>query len=84
MKKALKKKTPTNGKCEYFCNAHCSYHCPNASLEGACDYWDLDPSDFGMEYISCRECLYNDKFCSCDDCYFMGNKEYCPKCKKEN
>lgn len=73
------KKKPTNGKCEHFVNAQCSYHCPNASLESACDRWDLDPSDFGMEYIKCKECMYFDDDCSCDDCYMMGKKEYCPK-----
>lgn len=76
MKKSNK---PTNGKCKYFCNANCSYNCPNAQLEGACNYWDLDASDFGMEYIDCHECQYNDDDCSCDDCYLKGDKEYCSK-----
>lgn len=73
---------PTNGKCENFVNGHCSYHCPNANLEYKCQTWDLDPSDFGMEYIKCRECNYYDDNCTCDDCYMEGNKGYCPKERK--
>lgn len=69
----------TKGKCEKFVNANCSYRCPNAQLESACDRWDLDPSDFGMEYINCRECHLFDDLCTCKDCYMEGNKEYCPK-----
>lgn len=70
---------PTNGKCKKFVNANCSYNCPNAYLEKACDKWDLDPIDLGMDYIKCKECIYYDKYCKCDDCYMMGDKEYCPK-----
>lgn len=68
-----------NVKCDKFVNAHCSYHCPNAQLEGACDRWDLDPSDFGLEYINCKDCYYSDDVCNCNDCFMQGNKEYCPK-----
>lgn len=64
---------------ECFVNSHCSYDCPNAKLEYACDRWDLDPSDFGMEYIKCKECIYDDSNCTCNDCYMQGNKDYCPK-----
>lgn len=59
---------PTNGKCGNFINANCSYNCPNAALEAACDRWDLDPSDFGMERISCKECMYWEDNCTCEDC----------------
>lgn len=69
----------TNGKCEKFVNGNCSCFCPNADLQGACDRWDLDPSDFGMEYIECKDCVYADDVCTCDDCYMMGEKNYCPK-----
>lgn len=68
---------PTNGKCSGFVNANCCFDCPNAKLEAACDYWDLDPSDFGMRKISCKECQYNDDNCSCEDCYLKGKPEYC-------
>jgi len=74
-----KQKAPTNGKCNNFINANCSFRCPNAALEAACDRWDLDPSDFGMERIDCKDCYMNDENCSCDDCYVQFNHEYCPK-----
>ena len=74
----------TNGKCDRFVNGHCSYDCPNASLEGACDRWDLEPSDFGMEYIKCKDCSYWDDNCSCDDCFMQCNKDYCPKERNKN
>lgn len=77
-----RRKKPTNGKCDYFVNANCSYNCPNAKLEYACDKWDLDPSDFGLEHITCKECHYNDNNCNCDDCYMKGNKDYCEKEKE--
>ena len=32
----MKRKTPTNGKCENYINENCSLHCPNAALEGVC------------------------------------------------
>lgn len=76
------KKEITNGKCENFVNDNCGYNCPNAALEAACDRWDLDPSDFGMEYIDCEECMYWDDNCTCDDCFVQFNPEYCPKPKK--
>lgn len=74
----------TNGKCINFVNGNCSINCPNAKLKSACDYWDLDVSDFGMEIISCKECSYSDEYCSCDDCCVNGVKGYCPKCNKED
>lgn len=77
MKKRSKKNT--NGKCIMFVNGNCSFDCPNARLEAACDRWDLDSSDFGVEYIECSDCRYFDDLCSCYDCYMMGNKDYCPK-----
>lgn len=49
-------RAPSNGKCSNFINANCSYNCPNAALEAACNRWDLDPGDFGIEYIECKEC----------------------------
>lgn len=76
-------KAPTNGKCSNFINANCSFNCPNAALEAACDRWDLDPGDFGMERISCKDCYMDDDNCSCDDCYVQFDQEYCTK-KKED
>lgn len=78
----MKRKIPTNGKCENFINGNCSYNCPNAALEAACDRWDLDPSDFGMERIKCKDCYLNDDCCTCDDCFVQFDPEYCPKPKK--
>lgn len=80
-RRQAKLRKTTNGKCEDFVNAHCSYDCPNANLEYACDRWDLDPSDFGMEYIKCKDCYYYDDNCTCNDCYMENNKDYCPKAK---
>lgn len=75
-------KEPTNGKCSNFINDNCSFNCPNAALEQACDRWDLDPSDFGMEYTDCEECQYWDDNCTCEDCYVQFDPEYCPKRKE--
>lgn len=68
--------------CKGFVNGNCLYKCPNAQLESACDRWDLDPSDFGMEYIKCKDCYMNDENCTCEDCYMMNDVKYCPKAKK--
>ena len=38
--------------------------------------------DMGLERIECRDCLYADKRCTCEDCYFMGSEE-CPETGKE-
>lgn len=67
---------------EWTGNGNCSFNCPNAALEGACDRWDLDPSDFGMEYTDCEECQYWDDNCTCEDCYVQFDPEYCPKRKE--
>lgn len=68
--------------CKNFCNVHCSFDCPNAALERACDRFDLDFSDFGMERIDCDDCQYSDDNFTCDDCYFMNVPEYCFKVQK--
>lgn len=82
-RKNIKVEELTPKTCKYFVNGNCSYRCPNAALEGACNRWDLDPSDFGMEYIDCKDCYMNEDNCTCEnDCYVMGNKDYCPKAKK--
>ena len=64
--------------CEFFCNAHCSFDCPNAAIEAFENKYDIPASDAGYEYIKCYDCSYNDKFCSCDDCYLLGS-EFCKK-----
>lgn len=74
--------TPTNGKCGNFINGNCSFNCPNAALEAACDRWDLDPSDFGVERIDCKECQYWDDNCTCEDCFVQFDPEHCPNPKK--
>lgn len=78
-----KSRSTTKGKCSNFVNANCSYNCPNAALELACDRWDLDPTDFGMERITCKECNYNDDNCDCEDCYVNGVDGYCKKAKRK-
>ena len=65
-------------KCEYFCNAHCSYDCPNAAIEAFEERFDIPASDAGYERVKCRDCRYADKHCTCGDCYFKGGKE-CPE-----
>lgn len=62
--------------CEFFCNAHCCFDCPNAAIEAFENKFDIPASDAGYEYIKCSECCYNVKFCSCDDCYLLGS-EFC-------
>lgn len=65
-------------KCENFCNAHCSYDCPNAEIEAFEERFDIPASDAGYERIKCRDCRYSDKRCTCEDCYFKGSAE-CPR-----
>lgn len=60
-------------KCEHFCNAHCSFDCPDAAVEAFERRYDIPASDAGYERIDCRDCRYNDKYCTCDDCYFKGS-----------
>lgn len=66
----------TKQKCEHFCNAHCSFHCPNVAIDEFEDKFDIPASDAGYERIKCKDCNYYDKYCTCDDCYFMDS-EYC-------
>ena len=67
-------------KCECFCNGHCSTSdCPNIQCDMADDKWGFGiASDMGLERIRCSDCVYADKRCTCDDCYFKGGKE-CPE-----
>lgn len=79
-RKRLNVEELTPRTCKGFVNGNCSMNCPNAKLESACDRWDLNPSDFGMEYIDCKECYMSAENCTCEeDCYVYGNKDYCPK-----
>ena len=71
-------------KCENFCNAHCAFDCPNASIEEWEDRFGLDAKrELGVERVKCRDCRYADKRCTCDDCYFKGGKE-CPEKEGQN
>lgn len=67
-------------KCEHFCNGHCcTSDCPNIQCDMADEKWGFGiASDMGLERIRCSDCVYYDKRCDCDDCYFKGVKE-CPK-----
>ena len=65
-------------KCENFCNAHCSFHCPNADAEYFEDKYGIPASDGGYEHVECKDCVYADKRCTCDDFYFKGSAE-CPR-----
>lgn len=48
-------------KCENFCNAHCSFHCPNADAEYFEDKYGIPASDGGYEHVECKDCVYADK-----------------------
>ena len=64
-------------KCKNFVNANCSFNCPNAALEKYLEKYDIDYSDIGQERIKCKDCRYQDKYCTCEkDCYLYGS-EYC-------
>lgn len=66
--------------CERFCNVHCSTSdCPNIQCDMADEKWGYGISDdIGLNRIECKDCHYNFKHCTCDDCYFQGGKD-CPK-----
>lgn len=68
-------------KCENFCNAHCSFHCPEADADYIEELYGIPASDVGYEHMECNDCPYNDKHCGCDDCYFKGSSE-CPETEK--
>lgn len=70
-------------KCENFCNANCAFYCPNAEMEAFEDRFDIPASDAGYHRIKCKDCQYNDKYCTCDDCYLKGGKE-CPETEKQH
>lgn len=66
-------------KCEHFCNYHCCTNdCPHIQCDEFEQTWDLPASEVGLERIKCKDCIYNDKHCDCNDCYFGGSKD-CPK-----
>ena len=65
-------------KCEHFCNAHCSFDCPNFEIDMFEERYDLPASEVGLKRVSCKECQYSDKNCDCNDCYFQ-NSENCKK-----
>ena len=63
-------------KCAYFCNSHCcSYDCPNIQCDIFEERYDLPCNDVGLERLSCKQCSYNDKYCTCDDCLFLGSED---------
>ena len=66
-------------KCERFCNGHCcTSDCPNIRCDEFEEYYDIPASDAGYERVECKDCIYDDQHCDCNDCYLMGG-EYCPK-----
>jgi len=64
-------------KCERFCNYHCTTNdCPNIQSDIAVErYGDGIAEDMGFYRVKCKDCIYNDKRCTCDDCYFKGGEE---------
>lgn len=66
-------------KCERFCNGHCTTSdCPNIQCDMADDEYGYGiAEDMGLKRIKCGDCYYDDKRCTCEDCYLRGG-EYCP------
>lgn len=64
-------------KCERFCNGNCTVNCPNQTVDGFEDKWDLPASEIGLERVKCSNCNYRDSDCTCYDCYFVGDKRGC-------
>ena len=64
-------------KCKHFCNIHCVDDCPNARCDEFENRFDVPCEDAGCKRIKCKECHYNDKNCTCEDCLFQGDKRYC-------
>ena len=66
-------------KCKCFCNGHCATDdCPNIRCDEFENAWDIPASDAGLERVDCKDCIYNDERCDCDDRYLQGG-EYCPE-----
>lgn len=59
-------------KCENFCNYHCiTNDCPNIQVDTIDELYGYGiASDMGIERISCKRCEWNDRNCTCRDCYF--------------
>lgn len=73
-----------NQKCSNFCNAHCSCSdCPSIQADTFEDRFDLPASEIGLERIDCKDCEYNEKYCTCDDCYLICS-EYCQETQAQN
>lgn len=64
-------------KCKIFCNSHCCYDCPNLSCDAFEERYDLSCIEGGYERIDCKECQYNDKYMTCNDCFLIHSDE-CP------
>lgn len=64
-------------KCKSFVNVHCSFDCPNAACEAFEQRFDIPCEDAGFSRIKCKDCVYYDKRCTCDDCFFQHSPE-CP------
>lgn len=66
-------------KCESFVNGHCCcFDCPNIRYDECQEWYGIPASDMGLERIDCKDCMYADESCSCDDCY-LQKTHYCPK-----
>lgn len=65
--------------CENFCNYHCSTNdCPNIQYEAVENNYGYGiADDIGLERVTCKNCNYNTKYCTCEDCFFLGSD----KCK---
>lgn len=65
-------------KCDFFCNVHCIYDCPNLAIDEFEERYEIPASDVGCERIRCIDCQYTANRCTCDDCYFVGCSD-CPQ-----
>lgn len=66
-----------NKHCPYFCNYHCiTRDCPNIQVDEIDEKYGFGiADDMGIKRTSCKKCEWNDKNCSCKDCYFSILKD---------
>ena len=57
-----------------FVNFHCSYDCPNFTIDIANNRYGYGiAEDMGFKRIRCKECYYNTG--KCEDCLFFNGSE---------
>ena len=68
--KCAEKENHMKERCEGYCGVTC--------IDGTCPMANRDEyAERGYDIVhNCDECAY---YKGCEDCYFEGNKDYCPK-----